>query len=87
MSGAALQLLSSAEGQIRQERAARSARIDALSVDRTAVLAMSLPRWSPEAEEQEERFAAIRAETTLAERAEVWRVLFARHAGGQRTEA
>ena len=54
----------------------RRQRIDALRVDRSRFEACPMPRWSAEAESREPEFQAIRAETTLADRMEAWRIFF-----------
>ena len=59
------------------EREARAQRIDALSVDRSGMATVPLRPWSPEAADAEERLEALRAETTMAEKVEAWRILFA----------
>ena len=63
---------------IRREIADRSTRIDALSVDRSRFLNAPMPRWSEEAMSREPKWEAYRQEVTMTERAEAWRLLFAR---------
>lgn len=60
----------------RAEAKARSTRIDLLSIDKSPVMAISLPRWSPEAECYEPQFEKIREDVTLQEKMDAWRVLF-----------
>ena len=62
---------------IRKEMADRATRIDALAVDRSRFLNAPLARWSEEAMSREPRYELIRQDTTMTERAEAWRRLFA----------
>ena len=68
--------------RIRQERAARTARVDEFSVDRSRLHGLVLP-WSPEAEAREQKYEAIRRDVTLVERVEAWRVFFAMTVDGR----
>lgn len=58
-------------------RAARGARIDKLSVDRSRYQGLPRHIWCPEAQAAEPKLQAIREETTLADRMAAWRELFA----------
>lgn len=71
-----MRIISSPEDRTRMERAARGARIDKLSVDRSRYLALPIGRMSPEAMERDGRFEAIRSDTTVADRIAAWRTLF-----------
>jgi len=66
-----------------RERAERTARIDALGVDRSRYAGLPVGRWSVEAQAPEQQLGAARAELTLADRIAAWRELFRRHATGK----
>jgi hypothetical protein len=51
----------------------RAARIDALTPNRSHLLAAPPSRWSPDAADAEQRLRPKREEATLAERIEAWR--------------
>ena len=59
------------------QRQARAARIEALGVDRSRLDGISVPRWCPEADAGEQRWAHARAKATAAERVEAWRIFMA----------
>jgi hypothetical protein len=63
---------------LRQERAARAARIDKLGVDRTRHREKLVLRdWSPEADRGEQRVEGYRLDATAEDKIDAWRQLFA----------
>jgi len=80
MSGDRLRLIDPAHARnylTLRERRAMGERIDALGVDRSAIVRMALARWSEDAERHGERQReADRQEVTMAERMAAWRKLF-----------
>jgi hypothetical protein len=53
--------------------ARRRARVDRLTVDRSALRLLPAPPWSPEARTREERLAEYREAATVSEKIEAWR--------------
>lgn len=76
-----LRVLDHPDDLLRQERAARGARIDKLAVDRSRPLNSMLPRWSVEAQAAESKWEQYRSELTLMDRMNAYRVLFHKHCG------
>ena len=74
----ALALVHAENYSIRREIATRTAKIEALAVDRSRFQHMPLTRWSEEAMSREPQLEARRQDVTLTERAEASRVLFSK---------